>query len=179
MIRAVCLLLSFAGCAQAIELAITDATILTMRRVYVEPFGGGETAGQLRDMLISALQSTRMVQITENQERADVVLKGSGEDLVYSEDHSSSDNLNFHANASSSGTSTKGSDSSGLGAGENESSRSSERKHESFSVGEVGESGRRCNLVGNEGKPRREISRSQRRCGRQDRETTGSRHFSG
>jgi len=115
----------------AIERAETDATILTMRRVYVEPFGGGETAGQLRDMLIAALHATHLVQITEKQERADVVLKGSGEDLVYTEDHSSSDNLNIHTNSSESGTSRKGYNSKGISAGENESSHISERKHES------------------------------------------------
>ncbi len=115
----------------AIERAETDATILTMRRVYVEPLGGGETAAQLRDMLIAALHATHLVQITEKEERADVVLKGSGEDLVFTEDHSSTDNLNIHTNSSESGTTSKGYNSKGISAGENESSHVSERKHES------------------------------------------------
>jgi len=117
--------------AFAIERAETDATILTMRRVFVEQFGGGSTAGQIRDMLISALHATHLVQLTEKEERSDVVLKGSGEDLVFTEDHSSSDNLNIHTNSSESGTSSKGYASKGISAGENESSHVSERKHES------------------------------------------------
>ncbi len=125
------LLTAFALPVCAIERAETDATILTMRRVFVEPFGGGTTAEQIRDMLISALHGTHLVQLTEKQERADVVLKGSGEDLVFTEDHSSSDNLNVHTNSSESGTSTKGYASKGISAGENESSHVSERKHES------------------------------------------------
>ncbi len=125
------LLTAFALPVFAIERAETDATILTMRRVFVEPFGGGTTAEQIRDMLISALHGTHLVQLTEKQERADVVLKGSGEDLVFTEDHSSTDNLNIHTNSSESGTSTKGYASKGISAGENESSHVSERKHES------------------------------------------------
>jgi len=125
------LLLLAAGQAAAIDRVESDVSILTMRRVFVEPFGGGETAAQIRDMLISALQNSHLVQVTENQERSDVVLKGSGEDLVYTEDHSSTDNLNIHTNSSDSGSSTKGYASKGISAGENESSHVSERKHES------------------------------------------------
>lgn len=126
----VLLLLVAAQPSAAIERALDDATIVTMRRVFVAPFGGGETAAQLRDMIISALQTAHIVQLTEKEERAEVVLKGSGEDLVYTEDHSSSDNLNIHTNSSESGTSSKGYSSKGISAGENESNRSSERKHE-------------------------------------------------
>ncbi len=122
---------AFAVPVCAIDRAVTDATILTMRRVFVEPFGGGTTAEQIRDMLISALHGTHLVQLTEKEERADVVLKGSGEDLVFTEDHSSSDNLNIHTNTSESGSGTKGYASKGISAGENESSHVSERKHES------------------------------------------------
>jgi hypothetical protein len=126
----VLVLLGTAHSADAIERAVEDATIVTMRRVFVAPFGGGETAAQLRDMIISALQGAHVVQLTEKEERAEVVLKGSGEDLVYTEDHSSTDNLNIHTNSSESGTSTKGYSSKGISAGENESNHSSERKHE-------------------------------------------------
>ena len=115
--------------AWSIEPLDSAASIATMRRVYVEPFAGGETAAQLRDMVIGALHAARIVEITENPERSDVVMRGSGEDLVYTEDHSSSDNLNIHASGSSS-ASGKGNSSRGLSAGENESSHITERKHE-------------------------------------------------
>ena len=70
-----------------------------MTRVFVDRFGGGETAAQLRDMIISSLGQSRLVQITENEERADVVLRGSGEDLVFTDQHQFADGLNVHANS--------------------------------------------------------------------------------
>src|SRR5690242_5176472 len=69
-----------------------------VRRVYVDRLTGGETAAQMRDILISGLESARIFVITENQERADAFLRGAAEDLVFTEQHSSSDSLNAHAN---------------------------------------------------------------------------------
>ena len=72
--------------------------LLALRRVYVDRFAGGETAAQMRDMIINGLQSSKLFVITENQEKADAILRGSAEDLVFTEQHSSSDNLNVHSN---------------------------------------------------------------------------------
>ncbi len=80
-------------------------------------------------MIISAIQNTHLVQITENQDRADVTLRGSGEDLVYTDEHASSDNLNIHTSGSSTKVGSQ-SHSTGISAGENESSHSAERRHE-------------------------------------------------
>jgi len=55
----------------------------------VDRLSGGETATQMRDMIVSSLQNARLFMITENQERADAVLRGSAEDLVFTDDHSS------------------------------------------------------------------------------------------
>jgi hypothetical protein len=116
--------------------------LLTLRRVYVDRFSGGETAAQMRDMIINGLESSKLFTITENQEKADATLRGSGEDLVFTEQHSSSDSLNVHSNlgmgrSTESGALRGGSrvanstnQSTGLGAGENESSHSVERRHE-------------------------------------------------
>src|ERR1035438_1645542 len=43
--------------------------LLTLRRVYVDRFSGGETAAQMRDMIINGLQSSKLFTITENQEK--------------------------------------------------------------------------------------------------------------
>lgn len=133
---AVFLLFSFMAApstAQGIEKKCDCATLLTMKRVFVDRFGGGETAAQIRDMVIASLQSGGLFTITENEEKADVVLKGSGEDLVFTDQHKTSDSLNVHA-TSGSGSSTRGWTSShssgGVGVGENESSQITERKHE-------------------------------------------------
>ena len=116
--------------------------LLALRRVYVDRFSGGETAAQIRDMVINGLQGSKLFVITENQEKADAILRGSGEDLVFNETHSSSDNVNVHSSMSTSqsdeDTALRGGTRSyeragksiGLGAGESESSRSVERRHE-------------------------------------------------
>jgi len=109
------------------------STLLTMKRVFVDKFGGGETASQIRDMVIASLQSSGLFVLTENQERADVTLKGSGEDLVFTEQHSTSDGIDVHANTSA-GSSTRSYSSNrsseGIGVGQNESTHQIERKHE-------------------------------------------------
>jgi len=122
--------------------ADTLRQLLTVRRVFVDRFSGGETAAQMRDMVINGLQSSKLFVITENQEKADAILRGSGEDLVFNEQHSSSDSLNVHSNLGTRRSSDAGAlrggshvyDSTdqtvGLGAGESESSHSVERRHE-------------------------------------------------
>ena len=67
--------------------------LLTVRRVFVDRLSGGETAAQMRDMIVSSLQNARLFVITENQDRADAVLRGSAEDLVFTDEHSSSDSV--------------------------------------------------------------------------------------
>jgi len=110
--------------------------LLNVRRVYVDRLTGGETAAQMRDILISTLAGAELFVLTENQERADTILRGAAEDLVYTDVHQSSDSLNAHANLSS----TKGSysartgNAAGIGLGESESDRSAERRHEAIAA---------------------------------------------
>jgi len=109
--------------------------LLQIRRVYVDRMVGGETAAQMREILIGSLQGTRLFIVTENQERADVILRGAAEDLVYTEVHTSSDSLNAHGNLSArSGANTRDSRglAGGIGAGENESEHAAERRHEAI-----------------------------------------------
>lgn len=105
--------------------------LLTIKRVYVDRLAGGETATQMRDMIISSLQNARLFIITENEERADAILRGSAEDLVFSEIHSSSDGINVRSNfGTGRSSSTKTGPYGGVGIGENENSHSTERRHE-------------------------------------------------
>src|SRR5882757_5062811 len=109
--------------------------LLGVRRLFVDRLTGGETAAQMRDILMSSLQETRLFVITENQERADIFLRGSAEDLVFSESHGSSEGVNARANAgagrqSSSSRGAYG----GLGFGENDSEHSTERRHEAIAA---------------------------------------------
>jgi hypothetical protein len=104
--------------------------LVTVRRIYVDRFAGGETAAQMRDMVISSLQNSKLFIITENQDRADTILRGSAEDLIFTDVHSSSDSLNARANVGTSRSSQERGHYAGMGVGENESERSAERRHE-------------------------------------------------
>jgi hypothetical protein len=106
--------------------------LLTVRRVYVDRLNGGETAEQMRDMIVNSLQNARLFVVTENQEKADATLRGSAEDLVFTEQHSSSEGINAHMNAGTGRSSSRGSAGpyGGLSVGENESMHSAERRHE-------------------------------------------------
>lgn len=103
--------------------------LLKIRRLYVEKLAGGETAVQIRDMLIGALQATRLFVVTENPEKADTVLKGSAEDLVFTDTFSSSEGLQARSQIGSS-RSTTAARGVGVSVGEQESTRIAERKHE-------------------------------------------------
>jgi len=109
--------------------------LLGVKRVYVDRLTGGETAAQMREILISSLEGTKLFILTENQERADAVMHGGAEDLVFTEVHNSSDSLNAHSNFGAGG----GSRSSrgpygGVGIGDNDTEHSAERRHEAIAA---------------------------------------------
>src|SRR4051794_30947074 len=125
--------------AESAPLTPAEATglkqLLGVRRLFVDRLTGGETAAQMRDILMSSLQGTRLFVITENQERADIFLRGSAEDLVFSESHGSSEGVNARANAgagrqSSSSRGAYG----GIGFGESDSEHATERRHEAIAA---------------------------------------------
>lgn len=110
--------------------------LLTIRRVFVDRMTGGETAAQMRDILIASLEGAKLFILTENQERADVVLRGASEDLIFTDVHSSSDNINAHMTAGTGRGSTKtaGGAYGGVGVGDSESDRSTDRRHEAVAA---------------------------------------------
>jgi hypothetical protein len=131
--RAVLLILL---CVAASAAEIEDSglrQLVGVRRVYVDRLTGGETAAQMRDILISALHETRLFVLTEKEDRADAVLRGAAEDLVYTEQHGSSESANSRANGGVSRSSANRIYGA-LGAGENESERSTERRHEALAT---------------------------------------------
>jgi len=111
--------------------------LLSIRRVYVDRLTGGETAAQMRDILISSMEGTKLFILTEKEERADAVLRGASEDLVFTETHTSSDGINARANLgvrTGGSTRTSRGDTAGVGVGENESDHSAERRHEAVAA---------------------------------------------
>jgi hypothetical protein len=111
--------------------------LLSVHRIYVDRLTGGDTAAQMRDILISSLAASRLFVLTEKEERADAVLRGAAEDLVFTETHQSSDGINAHmslSNRTGSGYNSSKGSAAGLGIGDNESDRSAERRHEALAA---------------------------------------------
>jgi hypothetical protein len=109
--------------------------LLQIRRVYVDRLTGGETAAQMRDILLSSLETSNLFVLTENPERADATLRGAAEDLVFTDVHSSSDSVNAHTNIGTGRTTrTTNGLNAGFGIGESESDHSSERRHEAVAA---------------------------------------------
>ena len=113
------------------------AALLKVRRIYVDRLTGDQSAAQIRDMIINALQVAGPFVITENADRADATLKGSAEDLVFTDTFQSSDGINARASIGGS-TSSRASGSQrgamSVGVGQNESTKISERKHEAMAA---------------------------------------------
>lgn len=128
-------LVMLAATASASEPVALEMQLPSVTRVYVEKFGGGESAAQLRDMIIASVQRLKVFVLTESPDRADAVLRGSGEDLVFTDVFQSGDSITARAGLSlgrGSSTSRSGRDSIGLqgSVGDNENMRVQERKHE-------------------------------------------------
>jgi hypothetical protein len=116
--------------------------LLTVKRVFVDKLTGGETAAQMRDLLIASLQGAKLFVLTENPERADMTLKGAAEDLIFTDSFSSSEGVNIRGGASAGSRTNRSTANSGstsghgftLGVGESESSSVKERKHEALAT---------------------------------------------
>ena len=127
-------LLALAAAVGCFAIEPVASPLLSVRRVYVDKLTG-EAAPQIRDMIINALQGTNIFQITENPERADATLRGSAEDLVFTDTFQSSDGVNAHASLGGVGSVSRTTSSASkrgvsVGVGQTESTRIAERKHE-------------------------------------------------
>src|SRR6266566_3627470 len=106
--------------AQGAESTIEEDSLrqlLGVRRIYVDRLTGGETAAQMRDLLLSSLENTKL--------------------LIFTDVHTSSDGINARSNIGTSRnarTANSQSANAGFGVGENESSHSEERKHEAVAA---------------------------------------------
>ena len=109
--------------------------LANVKRIYVSILTGGENALEIRDLLMTSLQNTKAFIITEDEDRADAVLRGSARDQVFSETHESSDSINAHTQIGGGSTGSKTSTGpryAGVTLGEHENHRSQERKHEAM-----------------------------------------------
>lgn len=110
-------------------------SLVAIKRIYVAPLTGGPEAGALRDLIIAGINSTKLFILTDNEDRADAVLKGAADD------HSFTDSFKFHDGSNAHENVTEGSRYSSLGVisesggvAENETHQSRERKHEAYAT---------------------------------------------
>ena len=112
-----------------------------VRRIYIAVLTGGDDALQIRDLLMTSLHNSKQFIITEEEDKADAVLKGAGCDDVFTDTFQSTEGINAHSQFGEGGSqSTRNYSSSssnhygGLTIGENDSRRTEERKHEAIAT---------------------------------------------
>lgn len=112
-----------------------------VKRIYIAILTGGDAALQLRDLLMTSLHNSKQFVITEDEDKADAVLKGAGDDDVFTDTFQSSEGINAHSQISAGSSeglrnysSSSSSHSGGLSIGENDSRRTEERKHEAIAT---------------------------------------------
>lgn len=129
---------SLVALATAVGCLAADTPILAVRRVHVEKLSGGAPADSIRDMIINALQASKLFVITETPNKADAVLRGSADDTVFSDTFQTQEGVNARASLGSGSTSTKASAgrraSASVGVGLDESEKITERKHEAMAA---------------------------------------------
>lgn len=111
--------------------------LLNIKRVYVDRLTGGETAAQMRDLIIASIHSAKLYVVTENPERADAVLRGAAEDLIYTDQFQSSDSVDLRTGVGTGTRSTRtstGARSISASVGDKESTDIHERKHEALAT---------------------------------------------
>lgn len=112
-----------------------------VRRIYIAILTGGDSALQLRDLLMTSLHNSKLFIITEDEDKADAVLKGAGDDDVFTDTHQSTEGIDAHSQFSAGSSeglrnysSSSNNHSGSLGIGENDSTRTEERKHEAIAT---------------------------------------------
>jgi hypothetical protein len=91
----------------------------------------------MRDLIIASLHGAKLYVLTENQERADAVLRGAAEDLIYTDQFASSDSVDLRSGVGTGTRSTRtstGARSISIGVGDKESTDIKERKHEALAT---------------------------------------------
>ncbi len=115
-----------------------SSELLHIKRIYVAPLVGGAQADALRELIIASIDSTKLFILTDNQTRADAILKGAADDHTFTDTFDSDESINSHQNGGKSGSGSSYSKSSGggiyggLSVGDNESHHIKERKHEAY-----------------------------------------------
>jgi len=136
-----CTLLLFAPFLEQTPEEQSAEQLSKVRRIYIAILTGGDAALQLRDLLMTSLHNSKQFVITEDEDKADAVLKGAGDDDVFTDTFQSSEGIDAHTQISAGSSeglrnysSSSSNRSGGLSIGENDSRRDEERKHEAIAT---------------------------------------------
>ena len=127
LLRSMLCLALAAGCVSG----ESAGSLTSVRRIFVDRLTG-ESSMQIRDMIINALVNTKLFVITENPDRSDATLRGSAEDLIYTDTFQASEGINARAGVGTARSTRL--PSANVGVGQNESIRIAERKHEAMAA---------------------------------------------
>lgn len=127
MTRSIFALMTAVGC-----FAADGNQLLDVKRIYVDKLGGASSSA-IRDMLINALQSSRLFQITEDPTKADAFLRGSADDDVYNENFQMSESVRAGTSLGS-GAYRSAVPRISATVGEQESVHKTERRHEALAA---------------------------------------------
>jgi hypothetical protein len=115
-----------------------SGALLEVHRVYVDRLTGGTTAEQLRDLIISALNGAGLFVITESEERADAVLRGAAEDLLYTDKFITNERVGTRTSmgerSRTTSSTTRGGFYGSIGIDDSDSTHIEERKHEAMAT---------------------------------------------
>lgn len=113
------------------------ATLPEVRRIYVGQLTGGATAEALRDLIIASLNSTKLFVLTENEAKADAILKGAGDDNTFTDTFDTYEGSSGRDSLGKTGSALTTKIGSAVAAStlnETESHHSRERKHEAYAT---------------------------------------------
>lgn len=119
--------------------AVLDALVLKLlavKTVYVDELRGTDGREQIRDMLIGSLHRAGLFIVTEDQEHADAYLRGSAEDLIFTEVHRQREGIQVRGSVSGSERDSEDSEfhSNSFGVGDTDENYRREQKHEAMAA---------------------------------------------
>jgi curli biogenesis system outer membrane secretion channel CsgG len=92
------------------------AKLLSLKRIYIEPFGDDKESQQLQAMVIDSLVATKRFIVTENKDKAEAILKGVGLEKTSQELHAIGEGTSVARAAGGSSGSVSGSVINGNGS---------------------------------------------------------------
>jgi hypothetical protein len=88
--------------------------LLKITRIYVDSFGQEPASKELQSMIVSSLVASKRFRVTENRERADVILKGNAVEQTSQEVHAYGDSTSVGAGGGGAQVNSHGGGSAGF-----------------------------------------------------------------